>query len=90
MTFGQIQNECAYMHTHKNKEKQNKTARGTGEVIELNKSYFSYYDCSALEKNIQALLYLSVSTQGVIGQFCGSYFTVWPVPFPRAPLTSEI
>ena len=35
MTLCQIQNECAYTHTHKNKEKQNKTVRGTGEVINL-------------------------------------------------------
>ena len=31
------------------------------------------------------LLYLSGSTRGVIGQFCGPYFTVRPAKFESAP-----
>ena len=35
--------------------------------------------CSLLQV---ALLHLSVSTYGVIGQFCRPYFIVWPAKFP--------
>ena len=42
--------------------------------------------CWKVEPKIITFLYLSVSTRAVIGQFCGSSFTLWNFLFPRAPI----